>query len=142
MPEGNRAFVLQRTPPALIGFDLSKEPNAFGNFASDVIETCSSPTFLQAYDAGEGTRLYVTCFDAGQIYVFDPYVPRLIAVINAGRGPAGIAFPPGPKPGRAERLAYVVGFSANDIPVLDLTPGSETQYRVVQRIGFPSLEPR
>jgi DNA-binding beta-propeller fold protein YncE len=142
MPEGNRAFVLQRSPPALIGFDLSQDPNAFGNFASDVIETCASPTFLQSYDSGEGTRLYVTCFDAGQIYVFDPYVPRLIAVINAGRGPAGIAFPQGPKTGRTERLAYVVGFSANDIPVVDLTPGSETQYHVVQRIGFSSLEPR
>ena len=87
-------------------------------------------------------RLFVTCFDAGQIYVFDPYVPRLIAVINAGRGPAGLAFPRSPRPDRPERLAYVVGFSANDIPVLDLTPGSPTQYHVVQRIGFPSLEPR
>jgi hypothetical protein len=142
LPEGNRAFVLQRSPPALVGFDVSRDQRAFGNFPSDILETCAAPTFLQGYDAGEGTRLYVTCFDAGQIYVFDPYVPRLIAVINAGRGPAGMAFPPNPRTDLAERLAYVVGFSANDVSVVDLTPGSETQYHIVQRIGFPSLVPR
>ena len=43
---------------------------------------------------------------------------------------------------RPERLAYVVGFSANDISVLDLTPKSATQYHLVQRIGFPSVNPR
>ncbi|HVR01810.1 MAG TPA: hypothetical protein VMT47_06745 [Polyangia bacterium] len=142
LPGGNRAFVLQRVPPALVGFDVSKDPNAFGNFSSEVLETCAAPTFLQSYDSGEGTRLYVTCFDAGQIYVFDPDVPRLIAVVNAGRGPAGLAFPRTPRADRKERLAYIVGFAANDIGVLDLTPGSETQYHVVQRIGFPSLVPR
>jgi hypothetical protein len=142
LPEGNRAFVLQRVPPALVGFDVSRDQSAFGNFPSDILETCSAPTFLQGYDAGEGTRLYVSCFDAGQIYVFDPYVPRLIGVINAGRGPAGLAFPPNPRADLPQRLAYVVGFSANDISVVDLTPGSDTQYHVVQRIGFPTLVPR
>jgi hypothetical protein len=139
MKEGNRAFVLQRNPPALVGFDMSTNPLAFGNFPSDILETCASPTFLQSYDAGEGERLFVTCFDAGQVYVFDPSVPRLIQVINAGRGPAGLVFPqqPGSHP-----VAYVVGFSANDIGVIDLMPGSPTQFHVVQRIGFPSVVPR
>jgi hypothetical protein len=140
-PAARRAFVLQRVPPALVVFDASTDPRAFGNFPSDVLETCAGPTFLQAYDSGEGTRLYVTCFDQGQIYVFDPYVPKLVSIINAGRGPAGLAFP---RTLRADRpaLAFVVGFSANDVPVLDLSPGSATQYHVVQRIGFPSAEPR
>jgi hypothetical protein len=142
LPASNRAFVLQRVPPALVGFDVSTDPRAFGNFPSEVLETCAAPTFLEAKDAGDGMRLYVTCFDAGQIYVFDPDVPRLIAVVNAGRGPAGIVFPEEWRTDRKERLAYIVGFSANDISVLDLTPGSETQYHVVQRIGFPSLVPR
>jgi hypothetical protein len=136
----NRAFVLQRTPPALVGFDISTNPQSFGNFPSDVLETCAGPTFLQSYDAGEGMRLYVTCFDQGQIYIFDPTVPRLIAVLNAGRGPAGIAFPDQPRTDHA--LGYIVGFSANDISVVDLTPGSSTQYHIVQRIGFPTLAPR
>jgi len=153
MPEGNRAFALQRVPPALVGFDISRPPDPYGNFPTDVLETCAGPTFLQRFDAGDGARLYVTCFDQGQIYVFDPYVPRLLTIINAGRGPAGIAFPQEPAKGNGNNgtdgttkagpvLAYIVGFSANDIPVLDLTPDAETRYRIVQRIGFPSPEPR
>jgi hypothetical protein len=38
--------------------------------------------------------------------------------------------------------AYVVGFNANNEAVIDLDPLSPTQYRVVQRIGFPSPTPR
>jgi DNA-binding beta-propeller fold protein YncE len=141
-PQNTRVFVLQRVPPALVEFDMSTAPDAFGNFPSEVLETCAGPTFLQSYDAGEGARLYVTCFDQGQIYVFDPYTPRLIQIINAGRGPAGVAFPQAPRADRKERLAYIVGFSANNLSVLDLTPGSPTQYHVVQRIGFPTVQPR
>jgi hypothetical protein len=137
LPEGNRAFILQRVPPALVGFDIS----GLGNFPSDVLETCASPTFLQQYDGGEGARLFVTCFESGQVYVFDPYVPRLISVMEVGRGPAGLVFAPVP-PGSNERRAYVVGFSASNISVVDLTPGSTTQYHVIQRIGFPSPVPR
>jgi hypothetical protein len=141
----NRAFVLQRTPPALVGFDMSNADTVFPNFPSDILETCTSPTFLQSYDTGEGMRLYVTCFDAGQIYVFDPSVPRLVTVIDSGRGPAGLAFAPrvqNPKAPVGQQLAFIVGFTLNDIAVLDLTPGSDTQYHVIQRFGFPSLVPR
>ena len=141
----NRAFVLQRTPPALVGFDMSNADTASPNFPSDIIETCTSPTFLQSYDTGEGLRLYVTCFDAGQIYVFDPTIPRLVTVIDAGRGPAGLAFAPrvqNPRAPTGQQLAFIVGFTLNDVAVLDLTPGSDTQYHVIQRFGFPSLVPR
>jgi DNA-binding beta-propeller fold protein YncE len=137
-PETQRAFVLQRFPPALVGFDIAP---GHGNLPSDVLETCTSPTFLQQFDSGEGARLFVTCFESGQIYVFDPYVPRLIGVVDAGRGPAGLAFAPA-APGSAERRAYVVGFGHSNVSVLDLTPGSNTQYHVIQRIGFPSPVPR
>ena len=41
-----RSFVLQRTPPALIGF-LDSTP-------TDVLETCGSPTFLDQHDSGVG----------------------------------------------------------------------------------------
>jgi hypothetical protein len=143
--DDNRAFVLQRTPPALVGFDRSNAATAFPNFPSDILETCTSPTFLQSYDAGEGLRLYVTCFDAGQIYVVDPTIPRLVTVIDSGRGPAGLAFAPrvqNPKAPAGQQLAFIVGFTLNDVAVLDLTPGSITQYHVIQRFGFPSLVPR
>jgi DNA-binding beta-propeller fold protein YncE len=143
LPDEPRAFVLQRSPPALVGFDIT--PNAEGRMSLvpvDVLETCSSPTFLDMYDAGgTGVRLFVTCYEGGQIYVFDPYVPRLLKVIEVGRGPAGLSFDavvPNPK----GVFAYSTGFGANNISVIDLLPGSPTEYQVVQRLGFPSPVPR
>jgi len=39
-------------------------------------------------------------------------------------------------------VAYVVGFGDNNISVIDLRPGSTTEYHVVQRMGFPRVTPR
>jgi hypothetical protein len=143
MPDSPRAYLLQRVPPALVGFDIANGAGGlFGNIPSDILETCQSPTFLQIDPTKTSPDLYVTCFDAGQVYVFDPAVPRLTNVVDAGRGPAGLAFAPGPSSVDKKLLAYVVGFSANNISVLDLTPGSPTRYHVIQRIGFSSPNPR
>ncbi|HET6283739.1 MAG TPA: hypothetical protein VFH73_22490, partial [Polyangia bacterium] len=143
LPDAPRAFVLQRSPPALVGFDIT--PNAEGRMSAtpvDVLETCSSPTFLDMYDAGgTGIRLFVTCYEGGQIYVFDPYVPRLVKVIEVGRGPAGLSFDPVAR-NPTSVFAYSTGFGANNVSVIDLRPGSPTEYRVVQRLGFPSPVPR
>ena len=152
-PQPERAFILQRTPPALVGFDIANgNGGVFGNVSTDVLETCESPTFLQRNQGGDDPNLpdpnapdpnlYVTCFDSGQVYVFDPVVPRLENVIEVGGGPAGLAFAHLPPKGEAKTLAYVVGFLENNISVVDLTVNSETRFHVIQRIGFPSLTPR
>jgi|SRR5450631_1111321 len=132
-----RAYALQRVPPDLVGFDIATN-NAGGTTATptDVIETCSSPTFLYQHDAGDGARLFVNCFDTGEVYVFDPAGPTLLTTFGVGRGPAGMVFD------IARPLGYVLDFSQNDVSVVDLAPGSPTQYHVVQRIGFPSVTPR
>ena len=126
--DDRRSFVLQRTPPALIGF-LDTTP-------TEVLETCGSPTFLDRYDSPAGTRLFVTCFADGEIYVFDPTVPRLVKTFRVGRGPAGLVFD------QRRPVAYVVGFGDNNVSVVDLEPGSLTEYQVIQRIGFPRTIPR
>jgi len=123
-----RSFVLQRTPPALIGF-LDSTP-------TDVLETCGSPTFLDQHDSGVGPRLFVTCFADGEIYVFDPTVPRLVTTFRVGRGPAGLVFD------EHRPVAYAVGFGDNNVSVIDLQPGNPTEYQVIQRIGFPRTIPR
>ena len=127
-----RAFVLQRSPPALVGFQ--------GSTPTDVLETCGSPTFLDKYpdespDPPE-TRLFVTCFADGEIYVYDPSIPRLVKTFLVGRGPSGLVFD------KPRKVAYVVGFGDNNISVIDLDHATETQYHVVQRIGFPRVTPR
>ncbi len=87
---------------------------------------------MQRHDTGRGERLFVTCFESGQIYVVDPEPLTVTDVITVGRGPNTLVFSP-TDPG----LAYVAGFADNNVAVLDLHPGSPTEYRVIQRIGFP-----
>jgi hypothetical protein len=150
IPDIQRAFVLQRVPPALVGFDLSTDPITGQRRATptDVIETCAGPTFLDLHNpGGAGWQLYVTCFETGQMYVVDPYIPRIVTTIDVGRGPSGLVFGPSP----ADPIAgsstettrgYIVGFSENNVRVLDLDPSSLNQNHVIQRIGFPSTVPR
>ncbi|HEY7373497.1 MAG TPA: hypothetical protein VIF57_15160 [Polyangia bacterium] len=128
----SRAFVLQRSPPTLIGFLAA-------NMApTDLLETCGSPTFLDKWDTGVGDRLFVTCFADGQIYVYDPVLPGLLETFTVGRGPAGLVF----DKSHGRNVAYVVGFGDNNISVIDLVPGSRTEYHVIQRLGFPRTSPR
>lgn len=128
-PDVEHAFVLQRVPPALVGFS-NGTPTEF-------IEVCQSPTFLHKHDAGAGDRLFINCFDTGEVYVIDPSIPRVERIFGVGRGPAGLVFPE-----NDPTVAYVVGFSDNNITVVDIAPGSRSQYHVVQRIGFPNSVPR
>ncbi|HEY4393504.1 MAG TPA: hypothetical protein VGP64_05560 [Polyangia bacterium] len=138
-----RVFALQRVPPDLVGFDISSTADgATTVIPTDVTETCSSPTFLYQYPApGTATadnpsRLFINCFDTGEVYVFDPSVPSLITTLMVGRGPAGMVFD------AANAVAYVLNFTQNNLVVVDLAPGSPTQYHVVQRLGFPTVTPR
>jgi hypothetical protein len=137
---GQEAFVLQRSPPALVGFN--------GGDPTSILETCTGPTFLYRHNPGHaGERLFVNCGADGQVWVFDPAVPRLVTIFNVGRSPAGLVFAPAPDDEDAAgshfgTTAYVVGFGDNNISVIDLTPGAATEYHVVQRLGFPRLNPR
>jgi hypothetical protein len=133
----SRVYALERVPPDLVGFDIATDGAGVTTaIPTDFSETCSSPTFLYEHDSGQGLRLYVNCFDTGEIYVFDPSVPTLITTFQIGRGPAGLVFDD------LRKLAYVIGFSDNNLSVVDLAPGSQTQYHVIQRIGFPTVMPR
>jgi len=65
------------------------------------------------------------------------YVPKLVTIIEVGRGTVGAAFPDADP-----THAYVVGFGSNNVSIIDLDPTSPTRYHVIQRIGFPSPTPR
>ena len=123
------AFVLQRLPPAVVDF--------YHGLPNQVIEVCQSPTFLQKKKTIAGDRLFVNCFDSGEIFVINPYVPRVERIFSVGRGPASLVFSD-----HDPTVAYVVGFGDNNISVIDIAPGSPSQYHVVQRIGFPNSVPR
>jgi YVTN family beta-propeller protein len=150
--EGNRAYLLQRNATirqnAPVVVEIDQTPDAQGhpfNRAVGLVETCAGATEMQAFDAGRGLRLYVTCFEAGQVYVIDPSPLAVVGVINVGRGPTTMVLPkPLTKDGQktGPLLAYVLGFSDNNVSVVDLDPANPTENRVIQRIGFPQLRKR
>ncbi len=81
---------------------------------------------------GDGDRVYVSCFQDGQVYILDPRASGgTDDIVTVGRGPFAVVAPPG-----RQRL-YVTNFLEDTIAVLDLTPGSATRNRVVLRIGEP-----
>jgi len=141
-PDGTSAYVLHRnTPESTSSTDpaalvvLDRRPGRNGepaNQPSAILEVCSGANQMQFHDAGRGRLLYVTCFEGGQIYVVDPQVPLVVAVIEAGHGPAALRFSP-----VDPTKAFVVGYADNNVSVIDLKPGNPTEYMVVQRLGFP-----
>lgn len=137
-PDGRWAYILHRNTgrfdPAALAI-IDRRPDERGdplNIPTAVLEVCPGPTELRMHDAGRGHQLFVTCFEGGQIYVIDPSVPSVTAIIEAGNGPTALAFSPADP-----TIAFVAGFADNDVAVIDLAPGSPTEYRVVQRFGFP-----
>jgi hypothetical protein len=143
-PDKKQAYVLHRNTPefsnstnpaALVVLDRRPGPNGEPtNQASAILEICPGPTNMQFHDSGRGNLLYITCFEGGQINVVDPQDPRVVAVIETGRGPLALTFSPADK-----TVAFVASYAENNVSVIDLQPGSPTEYMMVQRLGFPHL---
>ncbi len=141
--DGEKAYVLHHNsndsqgglhPSALVVLDRRRDADGQpSNQAVASVEVCAGPTAMHIHDTGRGPRIFVTCYEAGQIYVVDPELPAVTALIDVGRGPGTLAFSPDDP-----TLAYVSSFPDASVAVLDLAPGSATEYRVIQRIGFPS----
>jgi YVTN family beta-propeller protein len=138
--DDTQAFVLHRNdssstsnPAAIVVLD--RRPLADGTPANtpiDILEVCGGPTTMHWHDAGRGKRIYVTCYDDGQIYVVDPVELMVTAIIDAGAGPTSLAFSP-----RDPGVAYVASYANSHLSVIDLLPGSPTENHVVLRIGLP-----
>jgi YVTN family beta-propeller protein len=138
--DGRKAYVLHRNDadsaanPAALAV-LDRTPRADGSVANTptaVLELCGGPTAMQMRDTESGDRIYVTCYDDGQIYVVDPVALVVIAVIDVGAGPTGLVFSP-LHPG----IAYIASFANSHLSVIDLDPGSPTENHVIMRIGLP-----
>jgi DNA-binding beta-propeller fold protein YncE len=82
------------------------------------------------FDAGDGERAYVTCFQDGQIYVVDPRgLTSVEDIILVGRGPFTAVG------SVAHKKVYVTNFLEDTIAVVDVSPTSPRKNRVVLRIG-------
>lgn len=143
-PTGDRLYIANRNPPTLQVYDTSLGPNGVPrNAATGASDICREASGIAVFDPGTGERVYVTCFQGGQIYVVDPSGQSQVEdIISVGRGPYSAAVLPGTVvlPGKSapgKKLLFVSNFLEDTIAVVDLDPGSPTRNRVVLRIGNP-----
>lgn len=137
LQKGTRGYVLHRNTPESSG---SSNPQALveidrrNNMSTGrILEICSGATRMQMHDAGRGDLLFITCYEGGQINVVDLEKMEMKALpIEVGQGPTALTFSPTDK-----TVAFVANYADNNVVVIDLEPGSPTEYMVVQRIGFP-----
>jgi DNA-binding beta-propeller fold protein YncE len=128
--DGNRAYIINRSPPMLHIIDTSlNEQGVPKNELQAGVEICPEASNLSVADAGRGERVYVACFRNGQVWVVDPIGAVVDAIVDVGRGPHGLVA----SPDRA-RL-YVTNHLEDTVAVIDLTPESTTENRVVLRLG-------
>jgi hypothetical protein len=140
--DGTTAWVLHKndasistSPAALVAIDRRRtgwngEP---ANTPIDFVQVCGGPTEMQMPDAGPGKgRIFITCYDTGQIYVIDPIHMTVTAKIDVGAGPTSLVFSP-----TEPTKAYVASFFNSHLSVIDFAPGSRTENHVILRLGLP-----
>ena len=133
--DGNRAYLVNRAPPMLQIIDTSLDDLGVprNQFLAGV-ELCRQASNLAVVETDRGERVYVACFQAGQVWSIDPRGATVDAIIDVGRGPHAVVASPD-----CHRL-YVSNFLEDTVAVIDLSPGSATENRVVLRLGHPRQE--
>ena len=128
--DGNSAYIINRSPPMLHIIDTSL--NQQGVPKNDLragVEICPEASNLAIGDPGRGERVYVACFRNGQVWVVDPVGGVVDAIIDVGRGPHALVA------SSDRKRLYVSNDLEDTVAVVDLTPESPTENRVVLRLG-------
>lgn len=132
--DGTRGYFMNRFPPTLTVVDTSAGAGGYPvNRELGATDICREGSSIAVGDVGAGERVFVSCFQDGELHVIDPAGQvTLEAITPVGRGPFSVAVAPD------RRRLYISNFFDNTIAVVDLTPGAPTEYRVVLRIGIPT----
>lgn len=131
---GDRAYMINRSPPSLMIYDTSLDPSGVPyNRLAGVSDVCREASSLAVADGGIGERAFVSCFNSGEVYVIDPRGASSVeSVISVGRAPFAMVA------AESRQLLFVSTFLEDSVAVIDLDPTSSTFYRVVMRIGVRS----
>lgn len=163
-----RVFIANRTPASLLIGDVGGTVDVDGAYDPDrlTIHTAvplsagPSKVYLAPIvdrDGAYALRVFVVCFDAATIFVFDPDGGALMDVLRVAPGPFAMAFDPfsledvathakvpiDPRDPdlRRYRFGYVASFTQSFVQVLDLddaVPDPVTFQRIVYTLGRPT----
>lgn len=131
--DGNRLYLVNRRPPSLQILDTSIGPTGVPrNVVIGAVDICRQASTVAVAGTGDDERVYVTCFQDGQVYVVDPRgTGRVDDIMIVGRGPYAITAAP------TRGKLYVTNFLEDTVAVIDIRPSSPTRNRVVLRVGIP-----
>jgi DNA-binding beta-propeller fold protein YncE len=135
-----QVFIANRSPPSLI----------IGEVRSTVTDTWADDSLVlfdsvpvrwgpsrvsmgqvRDTDGKDHPRVFVACFDARTVFVYDPVNYRQDTEIRTGRGPHGFAFDP------IAPYLYVVHFTDSYVGVVDLDRSHTTYGTIVASVGVP-----
>jgi hypothetical protein len=169
-----RVFFASRTPPALVFGEIGEasesgaagyDPDRLVIKGNTPIPNGGSRVYLAPIVDRTGhysLRVFVVCFDAGQIFVWDPNAEIMETTINVAPGPFAMAFDPfdmddvadqaavQPDPRqdpslnlKRYRFAYVASFTQSFVQVIDLDDSipanSNTTFeQIVFTLGQPT----
>jgi YVTN family beta-propeller protein len=128
---GDRMYLVNRSPASLQVYDTSLDATGFPrNRFLTATDICTNASTMAMADVGDGTRVFVTCYFSGDVYVVDPFPsPHVEAIITAGRGPYGVTA------SIVRQKLYITNFLEDTIAVAELDPTSPLRYEVILRIG-------
>lgn len=163
----SRVFITNRAPAALLIGEVGGsnaatglyDPDLLTIFRSEPLSAGPSRVYVAPIvdrDGAYALRVFVVCFDAAQVFVFDPDTGALENVIRVGPGPFALAFdpfdakevashavvPPDPRLGAVNtryRFAYVASFTQSFVQLLDL---DRRKAGTFERVVFTLGEPR
>ena len=129
--DGNRMYLVNRNPPTLQIYDTSFGDSGLPkNQLVGATDICREASTIAVMDSGDGDRAYISCFSDGTVYVVDPRgLSQVEDIVQSGRGPFAVTG------SAARKKLFVTNFLEDTVSVIDTTPGSATQNRVVLRIG-------
>lgn len=130
---GDRLYAMNRNPPSVMNYDTSDgTTGTAGDTLDSATDICREGERIAVSDDGDGDRVYVTCFQDGQVYIVDPRGAASEAdIVSTGRGPYAAAASP------TRHRVYVTNYLEDTISVIDTASGSPTHNRVVLKLGVP-----
>lgn len=132
-PSGDRLYIVNRSPPSLQVYDTSI--GTTGTPRNELLgssDLCRAGSTAAVFGDGADERVYVSCFQDGQLYVVNPFGQSQVEdIISVGRGPYAVVRAP------TRKLLFVSNFLEDTIAVIDIDKDSPTHNRVVLRIGKP-----
>jgi DNA-binding beta-propeller fold protein YncE len=137
-PGGELAYLVVRSPPALLELDLASYE------MTELTSMCTEPSVVELYEDDMGTPgieddvtyAFVLCFVTSQVFIVNTKLNTVVWQ-STGSGPHAIAFD------KSRRLAYIANFRESTISVIRVEPPifdhlRDPEGRVV-KIGKPRL---